>query len=152
MWYLIPTDFSTARSSIQQNIITHNEISMSPGMNFGVVDVVYLSPDKGRVTVNLMNANDDVLIHIDARFDWYTWKNILVFNSMKAGGEWGEQIEAEIFPFPCCGMLNALRVEIQESSFVISANGVGIASYPYRENLGLQLTELCIILRILVHL
>lgn len=109
---------------------------MSPGMPFGRVDVLFVSPDKGRVTVNLMNANDDILIHIDARFDWYNWKNILVLNSKKADGGWGEEVHAETFPLPCCGSLNSMHVEVRESSFVISANGVGVASYPYQENLG----------------
>ena len=88
--------------------------------------------------MNLVNANEDILIHIDARFDWYNWKNVVILNSKKADGEWGEQVETDQFPFPCCGLIIpiAIRVEMAKSAFVITANGMDVAAYRYREDLG----------------
>ena len=138
LFNLIPTDYSTVRDSpaVIQDPSPHNEFHISPGILDGIVRVVFIAPDKGRVTVNLMNANDDILIQIDTRFDWNTWTNTVVLNSKKADGAWGQEVQAERFPFRCCGLYNNIYVEIRESAFIISANGADVASYPYRENLG----------------
>lgn len=135
---LIPTDYSTARGSpaVIQDPSPQYDFYISPGILDGIVRVVFIAPDKGRVTVNLMNANDDILIQIDTRFDWNTWTNTVVLNSKRADGEWGQEVQAETFPFRCCGSYNNIYVEIRESAFIISANGADVASYPYRENLG----------------
>ena len=137
-YYHFPTDYSASptRSAVLQ-VIADKEVSLKPGRTSGGVKVVYSSPNKGRVTVNLMNANGDILIQIDARFDWYTWKNILVLNSKKVDGNWGTQVQPTGFPFPCCGYTTTitLHVEIGETAFVISANGKELVSYPYREGL-----------------
>jgi len=108
-------------------------VHASPGITTGTVEVVYISPNKGRVTINLMNSNEDILIHIDARFEWYSWKQKLILNSKTADGIWAEQVIAEGFPFPCCGYVTTivLQVEVGDSAFVISANGIEIASYPF---------------------
>ena len=57
-------------------------------LSSGAVEAVYQSPNKGRVSLNLLNSNNDTLIHVDARFDWYGWMNILVLNSKTANGGW----------------------------------------------------------------
>ena len=103
-------------------------------LSSGAVEAVYTSPNKGRVTLNLLNSNDDVLIHVDARFDWYGWMDVLVLNSKTAHGGWQEEAHPKGFPFPCCGYVTTitLRVEIGEEAFIISANGLEIAQYPYR--------------------
>ena len=137
-YYRFPTDYpaSTANPAAIQ-VFPDKQISLKPGMTSGGVIVIYSSPNKGRVTVNLLNANGDILIHIDARFDWYTWKNILVLNSKKVDGNWGVRVQPDGFPFPCNGYTTTivLQVEIGETAFVISANGKEIATYPYREDL-----------------
>lgn len=107
-------------------------------MTSGALKVVYISPISGRVTVNLLNENEGVLIHIDARFDWSDWRNSLLLNSRKADGTWGKRIEVEGFPFSCCDYVTTitLRVEIGESAFIISVNGVEFATYEYWQDLG----------------
>ena len=104
-------------------------------MTSGTVEVVYISPATGRVTVNLLNSNEDVLIHIDARYDWGDWKNVLTLNSKKADGRWGKHVQVEGFPFEHY-ITVTLRVEIGESAFIISANGVELTTYEYRQDLG----------------
>ena len=136
---LTTADISTSQDqecrTSEEYVHGHRDAFTVPG-TYVAVDAVYISPPKGRVFVDLMNANDDILLRIDAIFEWYGWKNIVVLNSKKADGDWGEQVETDQFPFPCCGQQIpiAIRVEI-DSSFVITANGMDVASYPYREGL-----------------
>ena len=98
------------------------------------VEVVYQSTNKGRVSLNLYNNRKDVLLVVDARFNWYTWRNVLVLNSKPANGGWQTEVHPKGFPFPCCGYVTTitLRVEITAGAFIISANGLHIAKYPYR--------------------
>lgn len=46
-------------------------------------------------------------------------------------------IRPEGFPFPCCGYITmiTLRVEIRNDYFLVSANGIPIAEYPFRRRL-----------------
>lgn len=103
------------------------------------MEAVYQTPDKGRVSLFLRNPNDDILIVIDARVDWYSWKHTLVLNSKTAHGSWQQEAHPSGFPFPCCGYVTrvTLRVEMSDSdsAFIISANGKEITKYPYREGL-----------------
>ena len=120
-----------AAENLTAQCITVNSLSS------GAVEAVYKSPNKGRVSLNLLNNNNDTLIHVDARVDWYGWSDILVLNSKTANGGWQEEAHPEGFPFPCCGYVTTitLRVEISDEAFVISANGIEIAKYPYHDDL-----------------
>ena len=121
----------TAPAAIQS--VTKQSIFVK-SMTSGAVEAVYRSPNKGRVTLNLINSKKDILIHVDARFNWYGWRNILVLNSKAASGGWQREAHPKGFPFPCCGYVSTitLRVEINAGCFVISANGITVTKYPYR--------------------
>ena len=112
----------------------------------GAVEAVYQSPNKCRVSLYLLNGNEDVLIVIDARFDWEGEKNKLVLNSKRAGKPWVviDEVHLDGFPFPCCGYVSTIsvRVEIGAEDFTISANGIEIAKYPYRDGLHPPVTEI----------
>ena len=103
-------------------------------MKSGAVEAVYRSPNKGRVHLNLLNSKKDILIHVDARFNWFGWRNILVLNSKPANGGWQTEVHPKGFPFPCCEYVTTitLRVEITAGAFIISANGLPVAKYAYR--------------------
>ena len=108
-------------------------------LNIGqTVEVVYLSPDKGRVSVNLRSGNGDHVLHVDARYEWKSWKNALVLNSA-VGHNW-QKTERETpsgFPFTWEGVPTTivLRITVHKGFFNISANGVEIAPYRFRESL-----------------
>ena len=135
----ISADYSATWASPAniQILASPSEVYEAPGTTNATVEVVYKSPSQGRIVVNLKNANEDILIHIDARFKWYSSINTLILKSKKADGGWQQEVRPEGFPFPCCGYITTiiLQVEIGDSAFVISANGMEIASYPYRVGL-----------------
>nr|4AGG_A Chain A, GALECTIN [Cinachyrella]4AGG_B Chain B, GALECTIN [Cinachyrella]4AGR_A Chain A, GALECTIN [Cinachyrella]4AGR_B Chain B, GALECTIN [Cinachyrella]4AGR_C Chain C, GALECTIN [Cinachyrella]4AGR_D Chain D, GALECTIN [Cinachyrella]4AGV_A Chain A, GALECTIN [Cinachyrella]4AGV_B Chain B, GALECTIN [Cinachyrella]4AGV_C Chain C, GALECTIN [Cinachyrella]4AGV_D Chain D, GALECTIN [Cinachyrella] len=112
-------------------------------MKSGGLGVVYRSPDKGRVSLYLYNDGEDILLVVDARFDWRGEQNVLVLNSKFAGGEWGPEVRPEGFPFPCCGYVTTItvRVEIGADGFTLSANGIEIVKYPYRDGLPPPVTK-----------
>ena len=99
----------------------------------GAVEAVYQFPNKGRISLYLLNGSGDVLIVMDARFDWEDETNYLVVNSERAGQPWivPDEVHPKGFPFPCCGYVSTItvRVEIAED-FTISANGIEIAKMP----------------------
>ena len=132
----MPTDSPTAET-VPADIQSVTQCIFVDAMTSGTVEAVYRSPNKGRVTLNILNSKMDILIQVDARFDWYGWKNNLVLNSKKANGKWQKAVHPEGFPFPCCGYVTriTLHVEITAGAFIISANGVTVAKYPYRGSL-----------------
>ena len=100
------------------------------------ITVAYLSPDKGRVTVNLLSAENDHVLHIDARFDWYGWYKILVLNSA-VGSAWpyDQKEQPSGFPFPSePNTLIVLHITVKEDFFEIAAKDL-LYEYPYRGDL-----------------
>ena len=89
----------------------------------GAVQVVFRSPDDGSVTVNLFDSANDVLVLINMSFFW----SQLMLLSITAQGS----LHQEIYPLstyiPCCGSEITLRIDISETGFLISANGIEIS-------------------------
>lgn len=139
-----PTDHPTTDTipAAIQNAIKQS-ISVN-SLTSGAVEAVYRSPNRGRVILNLLNSRKDILIHIDARFHWLSDFDTLVLNSKTAKGQWQKEVRPKGFPFPCCDYITAitLRVEISETAFVISANGIEIVKYPYRNGLVPPVSEI----------
>ena len=102
----------------------------------GAVEAVYQSPNKGRVSLYLLNGNGDVLIVMDARFDWEDETNYLVLNSKHAGQPWivPDEVHPKGFPFPCCGYVSTItvRVEIAED-FTMALKLQRCLAYPYNK-------------------
>ena len=140
--FITPTDYRPALAAVQST--TTQSISVN-SLTSGAVEAVYQSPNKGRISLYLLNGNEDILIVIDARFDWEGEKNRLVLNSKRAGQPWvvPDEVHPEGFPFPCCGYVSTItvRVEMGDEDFTISANGIEIAKYPYRDGLHPPVTE-----------
>ena len=144
LFYLTPTDFSTAQVMPEnpmeiKHVHSHGDVTAAPPIEptTGGLVVEYSSPTEGRVFVNLFNDNEDIVLQVDARFDWHGWKNVVVLNSKKADGQWGKQVETDQFPFPGCGSIIPIRmrIEARESTFHITANGIDVATYPYQKGM-----------------
>ena len=107
-------------------------------MKSGAVEAVYISPDEGRVGLVLYNEAGDIVVSYVARFSWRDWSNVVVLNSREANSErWKQKRCPTEFPFPICGHVTRItvRVELGEKGCNISANGLQIAYYEYREEL-----------------
>ena len=56
------------------------------------VEGTFRSPQAGRVTLNLMDESEDnIILHVDARYNWYTSKEVLVLNTHAVNGGWGQE-------------------------------------------------------------
>ena len=95
------------------------------------VEVVYKTPNSGRVYVTLENVIGDVVLVVDAR---YTWGDVrtLVLNTYQYGA-WQEELRPYNFPFPCNEGRTTitLQITVQENDFLISANGVEITTFAF---------------------
>ena len=120
-----------------QTAVTHSIDLVNETLTVGqTITVAYLSPDKGRVTVNLLSAEDDHVLHVDARFDWYGWYKILVLNSA-VGSAWpyDQEEHPSGFPFPSePNTLIVLHITVKEGFFEIAAKGF-LYEYQYRGDL-----------------
>ena len=99
------------------------------------VEVVYKTPNSGRVYVTLEDAISDVALVVDARYVWTDVRTI-VLNTYQCGA-WQEELRLYNFPFPCNGMRTtiSLQITVQENDFLISANGVEITTFAFRGSL-----------------
>ena len=111
------------------------------------VEVVYKSPNSGRVYVNLENIVNDVALHVDARYNWRDVRT-LVLNTYQHDA-WQEQLKLNNFPFPCNGERTTitLQITVRENDFLISANGVDITTFTFRGSLTPDtVTEIVVVL------
>ena len=98
------------------------------------IKVAYLSPDKGRVTVDLISAGNDRVLHVDARFDWPGWYKTLILNSA-VGSDWQHEEQPSGFPFPSVPNTPlVLHISVKEGFFEIAAKGF-LYEYQYRGDL-----------------
>ena len=100
------------------------------------IEIVYVSPDKGRVTVKLDDSDKVVPLTIDTRYEWYSWKRSLNLNS-NDGSHWQTEERPAGFPFPYDEVATTivLRIECTDDAFDIFVNGVEIHKYNYRGEL-----------------
>ena len=97
------------------------------------VEVLYVAPSDGSLSVSLRSSRGDIALTINAEYKSNWEKNTLVFKSKTAQGQWQHEV-------PSCGCslwaeLVNLQIEIGTDSFIIRANGVEIGKYPYQANL-----------------
>ena len=100
------------------------------------IEIVYISPDKGRVTVNLDDSDNVVPLTIDTRYEWNDWKESLNLNSKGRSG-WLTEERPAGFPFPYGEVATTivLRIECTDDTFDIFVNGIEIHKYKYRGEL-----------------
>ena len=108
---------------------------------FGVgqsATAVYTAPGDGRTTINLLDEDGGVVLHMDYRFEWggnpsigKPWEDILILNSKPANGGWGTEQHVEDFYFTP-GTNVELTAKAEDGQFAIIANGLQVATYDYR--------------------
>ena len=111
------------------------------------VEIVYKSPNSGRVYVNLENSVNDVVLHVDARYNWRDVRT-LVLNTYQYNA-WQEQLKLHNFPFPCNGERTTitLQITVWENDYLILANGVNITTFTFRGSLTPDtVTEIVVVL------
>lgn len=94
------------------------------------VEGTFIAPDAGRVSMNLMDElGKTIILHVDARYDWYSSHEVLVLNTFK--GSWGAEQRPPRFDFTP-GIPVKVRVEAGPEHFRIFCNCEEIAYYKYR--------------------
>ena len=103
--------------------------------DFGVgsaVGAYYVAPNKGRVSLNLIDeAEENIVLHVDARYRWSSAVDSLVLNTYEAGVGWGSEEKPDGFDFTP-GILVTVHVVAEADSFTIFCNGLLIGHYEYR--------------------
>jgi len=89
------------------------------------IEVQYITPDNGRPTLNLRDGSDNIVLHVNPRWD----EQALVLNS-KIGG-WGSEERPDGFDFSS-GKMITIRVEAKAEHFCIVVNGKLIHAYKHR--------------------
>ena len=95
----------------------------------GSVKFSFVMPDKGIIHINFMSKNNDYLLHMSIRVNWYKWKEVFVLNSRKADQPWAKQKNLKGFPFKPNQTVH-VQVEITKNGYQISANNKKIVEYP----------------------
>ena len=98
------------------------------------VEGTFRSPQAGRVTLNLVDdSEDNIILHVDARYNWYTSKEVLVLNTHTVNGGWGQEERPLTTNFDFTPDVRVtVRVEAEDSSFLIFCNGRYVDYYNHR--------------------
>ena len=102
-----------------------------------IVKVQYMAPDSGRVSVNLISANGDFILHADSRIEYYSDTNVYFFTSKTKDGQWQKWQTVLGFPFTCGPVPTTINVQIEvmEEEFRVSVNDIVLATYTFRGSL-----------------
>ena len=100
------------------------------------ITVVFRNPDDGRVGLTLVTGSGDFVLRAAIRVNWRSTINTFILNTWK-NDKWGPTVRPDSFPFPPEGVSTriSMTVSVQETKFVVSANGIEIADFPYRGSL-----------------
>ena len=98
------------------------------------VEGTFRSPQAGRVTLNLMDESEDnIILHVDARYNWYTSKEVLVLNTHTVNGGWGQEEKPLTTNFDFTPNVRVtVRVEAEAGRFSIFCNGRYVDYYNHR--------------------
>ena len=111
-----------------------------PSLQLGeTIEVLYINPTVGRVFVNFMTATGDIALHVNPRHVSGGNGSSLLVNT-KLNGKWQMKVEYPGYPFPANDVSTRVLVGItvKENGFLIAANGIEIAEFPYRPSLGYE--------------
>ena len=96
------------------------------------VKITFRAPSKGRVSTNLMDeAGENVVLHVDARYYWYSSVKQLVLNAYEAGVGWGTEKKPSGFDFTP-GILVTVRIETEQDRFIVYCNDREVGQFEYR--------------------
>ena len=137
-----PAAFSQDHIQPEQAIVMYRRryaVGVASLIKGQTVEVVYKTPSAGRVFVNLVNDVNNVVLSLDARYDWpygeVSYIREFVLSIYTTGGGWQKQAELHNFPFPCNGQRTTitLQITVQENDFLVAANGVDITTFEFRD-------------------
>ena len=95
---------------------------------------IQAAPNTGRVTLDLIDdANENIVLHVDARYNWLGEKNVLVLNAWR-DGQWGPEQRPTGFDFTP-GKRSLVTAVAKQNGFHILQNGCEIALFAYRPGL-----------------
>ena len=99
------------------------------------IEVVYINPPIGALSVNLVTEAGDVALHFNPRYS--PTGGYLVLNTGAIHGGWHNEIHPAGYPFPASNVRTRVtaRITVQANGFLISVNGINIAHFPYRAGL-----------------
>ena len=102
-----------------------------------VVEVVYKTPNTGRVSVSLRTDNGDYAFNADVRINVFTYKNVFSLFTFTDLTGWDREVDVAGYPFTCppVSTTTTLRITVQEESFLVTVNGMDLATFPIHENL-----------------
>ena len=90
------------------------------------VEVTYITPDSGRPTLDLKDDYDNIIIHVNARWD----EGHFILNT-RSGGGWGHEERPEGFDFSS-GVPITVRIEASNDCLMILVNGRILHLYNHR--------------------
>lgn len=91
------------------------------------------APDMGLFALNFYNSEDNIVLHIVARYNWLGERNVLVLNTFQ-GGRWESEVRPSGFDFQP-GISVTMDVDAESDGFHILQNNREIVSFPYRSGL-----------------
>ena len=106
-----------------------------PSLTVGqAIEVVYINPPTGALSVNLVTASNDVVLHFNPRYT--SSGGHLVLNTL-LNGVWQQEVYPSGYPFPAYDVKTrvTVRITVRANDFLIQANGVDITSFSYRPGL-----------------
>ncbi|CAI8025235.1 hypothetical protein GBAR_LOCUS14593 [Geodia barretti] len=100
------------------------------------ITVVFRNPESGRVGLTLVTDNGDFVLRVALRVNYRGSTKALFLNTRK-NNVWGSVVPFRNFPFPTGSVSTtiSMTVTVKDSKFVITANGIVIADFPYRGSL-----------------
>nr|CAC38760.1 Galectin [Geodia cydonium] len=106
-----------------------------PSLTVGqTIEVLYVNPPTGALSINLVTADDDVALHFNPRYS--STGGYLVLNTL-LNGNWQTEVHPTGFPFPANNVKTRVLVSItvQEKDFLLQVNGIDITTFSYRPGL-----------------
>ena len=91
------------------------------------------APDTGLFALNFYNSDNNIVLHVVARYNWLGERNVLVLNTFQ-GGRWESEVRPNGFNFQP-GIDMTMDVEAESDGFHILQNNEEIVFFPYRSGL-----------------
>lgn len=90
------------------------------------IEATYISPHTGRVDLNLCDKQDNIVLHVNPRWN----ESALILNTCSQGC-WGVEERPTGFDFSAHALVR-MRVEYQEHHYTILCNGRVLHTYVHR--------------------
>ena len=108
------------------------EISLTKFEVGMAIEMMYITPDNGRPTLDLKDKCGNIVLHVNPRWD----QKVFVLNTNNGG--WGSEERPHGFDFSS-GVPITVRLEAKSDHFVILVNGNVIHYYKHR----MPVTSVC---------